>query len=225
LLSVFGQREEVTERQGPSFAFSNAASVEAGSDTASSTTEVRAKMSRQSKQALQIDADPLLLSLSPAEVIIGDPARIKGGVASFRSLTHLQHKCADGPQLAKNGQPNLEQPVAGLNVLEAELTRAGVTMHKSTSLDKLIGHSRENQHFIRSTRNNEVQNQAIWSQQRSEGKFTANQSSIEKLTNDLSVKNSRKMKKSSHREGSLKNLDLINELCIQPKVGSNEKSS
>ena len=215
----------MAERQGPSSAFTNAASVEAGGDTASSTTEVRAKMSHQSKRALRIDPDPLLLSLSPAEVITGDPAHNKGSVASFRSLAHLQRKCADGPQLVKKGQPNLEQPVAGLNVAEAELTRAGATMHKSTSLDKLIGHSHENQHFIRSTRNNEVQNRAIWSQQRSEGKFTANQSSIEKLTNDLSVKNSRKMKKSSQREGSLKNLDLINELCIQPKVGSNEKNS
>jgi hypothetical protein len=72
-----------------------------------------------------------------------------------------------------------------------------------------------------------VQNRAIWSQKRSEVKFTANQSSIEKLTNDLSVKNNslRKIKKSGQREGSVKNLDLINELCIQPKVAASPPRS
>lgn len=88
LLSVFGQREEVGERVGPSATFSNAASVVAGADTASSATEVRVKMSRQSKRALRIDPEPEVRSLSPAEANLRSSVNDKGGVASFRSLTH-----------------------------------------------------------------------------------------------------------------------------------------
>jgi len=169
LLSVFGQREEVGERLGPNFAFSNADSAEPGGDTASSATEIRAKMARQSKRALRIDADPLLLSLSPPQVIIHDKASKRGGEASFRSLAHLQRKCANAvPELPKKGQPNLEKSdttqfigmtgqgdhLSGLNC---------ATMQKSPSLEKLLGHSRENQQFVKSTRNDEVRNRAIWS--------------------------------------------------------------